>query len=109
MNFISIESLFYVEWHATKRDFIFYCLTSAYQLKETHAFSHWNYSQNLARIFVCAGDARRTIFLVHLAHYVRRGGLTDTGYISRWFNFREFRESLIAKIFTLIHVYMYLH
>ena len=76
MNFISIESLFYVEWHATKRDFIFYCLTSAYQLKETHAFSHWNYSQNLARIFVCAGDARRTIFLVHLAHYVRRGGLT---------------------------------
>ena len=73
MNFISIESLFYVEWHATKRDFIFYCLTSAYQLKETHAFSHWNYSQNLARIFVCAGDARRTIFLVHLAHYVRRG------------------------------------
>ena len=77
MNFISIESLFYVEWHATKRDFIFYCLTSAYQLKETHAFSHWNYSQNLARIFVCAGDARRTIFLVQLAHYVRRGGLTE--------------------------------
>ena len=77
MNFISIESLFYVEWHATKRDFIFYCLTSAYQLKETHAFSHWNYSQNLARIFVCAGDARRTIYLVHLAHYVRRAWRSD--------------------------------
>ena len=29
------------------------------------------------------------------------------GYISRWFNFREFRESLIAKIFTLIHVYLH--
>ena len=27
-----------------------------------------------------------------------------TGYISRWFNFRE---SLIAKIFTLIHVYLH--
>ena len=30
-----------------------------------------------------------------------------TGYISRWFNFREFREPLIAKIFTLIHVYLH--
>ena len=27
--------------------------------------------------------------------------------ISRWFNFREFREPLIAKIFTLIHVYLH--
>ena len=30
--------------------------------------------------------------------------LLYTGYISRWFNFREFREPLIAKIFTLIHM-----
>ena len=30
-----------------------------------------------------------------------------TGYISRWFNFHEFCESLIAKIFTLIHVYLH--
>ena len=32
---------------------------------------------------------------------------TYTRYISRWFNFREFRESLIVNIFTLIHVYLH--
>ena len=30
-----------------------------------------------------------------------------TVYISRWFNFRDFREPLIAKIFTLTHVYLH--
>ena len=40
-------------------------------------------------------------------HKYKYEDILYTGYISRWFNVREFREPLIAKIFTLIHVYLH--